>query len=111
MNRMRPVGVPEDPLAVAVNVTAAPSADGFADDTRASVEVRSFQPVAVTDWTSTGEMTGGALALPWKRAVIACEPAARLATVRVALPEAIAPLPRSVPVSYTHLTLPTNREV
>src|SRR6185503_5894546 len=99
MNRMRPVGVPEDPLAVAVNVTAAPSADGFADDARLSVEVRSFQLVAVTDCTSTGEMTGGALALPWKRAVMACEPAARLATVRVARPDAIAPLPSKVPPS------------
>ena len=54
MNRMLPVGVPEDPLAVAVNVTAAPSADGFADETSATVDVRSFQLLDVTACTSTG---------------------------------------------------------
>ena len=58
MNRMRPVGVPDDPDAVAVNVTVAPSADGFADEASASDDVRSFQlPPLVTDWTKTGEMT------------------------------------------------------
>ena len=79
-----------------MNVTAVPSAAGFAEETRVSVVERSFQPPPLTRWTKTGENTGGALAVPVKRTVIACDPAARLDVVNVARPEAIDPDPTSM---------------
>ena len=95
MKSTPPVGAPLEPLMFAVSVTAAPGVDGFGDADTVAVDARFFQPDAPTACTNTSEVTGGAVALPRYRTVIACEPAANAVVVNVADPDTMVDVPSS----------------
>ena len=91
-----PAGVPLEPETFAVNVTLASSVDGFGEADSVVDDVRFFQPLDPTACTNTLEITGGALALPRYRTVIACDPAANAVVVNVAVPDTMVDAPSSV---------------